>query len=45
MVWTCKEIENREDFDKLEILEQAKKTYEREIEIENEIMQDINNGL
>ncbi len=40
-----KYLENHEDYDKLEILEQAKKAYEREIEIENEIMQDINNDL
>ncbi|MBR6779244.1 MAG: hypothetical protein IKM43_03780 [Clostridia bacterium] len=40
-----KYLENQQDYDRLEILEQAKKAYEREIEIEDEIMQDINNGL
>ena len=34
-----------ENLSQLEILEQAKKAYERELEIDKEIMQDINDNL
>lgn len=40
-----KYLQKHEDYDKLEILEQSKKAYEQEIEIDKEIMQDINNNL